>query len=125
MMSILERFIAYKKKIKKSKERNKEELKRRLIESEKLSPEFDYLKINDKGRLIKKYPIPMSMSFTYDKVAAAGFIRGFQLMDENPELGWAAAYIGINEIQVRAGREPIFTEEQIEECKKQALERRE
>lgn len=126
-MSLLKRLIEYRKKEKEriaiAHEEYQEEVRQRFIESEKLSPEYDYLKINKCGRLIKGYPIPMAMSFTYDKVAAASYIRGYQLMDEMPELGWAAAYIGRNEIYERVGRERPFSEEKIEEEKKQAKER--
>lgn len=126
-MSLLKKIIAYRKKEKEriavAQEKYQEEVRQRFIESEKLSPEYDYLKINKYGRLIKGYPIPMAMSVTHDKVGAAAIIRGYQLMDEMPELGWAAYYIGENEIYERVGREQPFSDEMIAEAKKQAKER--
>ena len=96
---------------------NREERKirdnRRILESILLSPDFDFLEIDNHGYLKEKFPIPGSMSFTRDKVAAASFIEGERMMDEHPELGWGAYYLGVNSIHERTKRRKVYSDEQI------------
>lgn len=88
--------------------RYKELIKLRIQESELLSPEYDYLKINKRGLLKKKYPIPNSMSYTRDKVAAASFNNMRIYIEEHPGSdgeGWKNAR---DDVYIRAGREPVY-----------------
>ena len=83
--------------------------KKRIFESYLLSPDYDYLKINDDGFLVDPYLIFDSVSYTYDKVEAASIINGLNKMNSNDSLGWNDYYSGVNEIYVRVGRKPIYT----------------
>lgn len=93
---------------------------KRIKESEALGEEFKYLKINEEGFLEKPYPVPGTLSVTYDKVAAASFIKGMQNMDEceDDSLGYAPYYEGRNEIYKTAGRIPVYTKKEILEEKR-------
>lgn len=95
-------------------------LKIRLLESELLDPEFEYMKINKNGYLIKGWPIPMAMSMTRDKVAGASFDYGYKMMDKFPNFGWVPSYIAENEIYQRVGRRRVFSDKDIRECMKQS-----
>ena len=84
--------------------KEKQRLKR-IRESELLSPEFDFLEIDDDGYLITPYPIIDSVNYTRDKVLAAGIIYGLQKKGEDNTYDGFFTYLeGIDEIKKRVHR---------------------
>ena len=98
----------YKKVVEKMKFYEKQ---RRLLESELLGPEYDYLEIDDDGYLSAPYGILDSTYYTFDKVVAAGTELGKKRMDEdNGKNGNLPFYKARNEINERVGRKPVYSD---------------
>lgn len=111
-----EKLDEIQEKLSRLKEKERE---RRIKESKLLSPEFDFLEIDDDGYLINPYPIIGSFNYTRDKVIAAGIVNGLRKMkDSNGEYGYLPYYEGRNEINERVHRKPIYSEERLLKEKK-------
>ncbi len=92
---------------------------KRIKESELLSPDFDFLKIDNDGYLVHPYLIIGSLHYTRDKVIAAGIVNGLRKMkDSNGEYGHLPFLEGRNEINERVYRKPIYSEKQLLKEKK-------
>ncbi len=85
------------------------ERERRLRESSALSPEYDYLEIDEDGYLLIPYSTNGKDTYTYDKVLAAGMELGKEYMKlAEDQYGFLPLYKAINEINARVGRKPSY-----------------
>jgi len=86
----------------------------RLLESELLSPEFDYLEIDERGLLKKPFLVPETGSYTFDKVYAASVIKGHEYMNHYKNANLIPYYIGRNTIYNRVLREVPYSIDKFE-----------
>ena len=87
------------------------ERQRRLLESEVLGPEYDYLEIDNEGYLVDPYRILDTTYYTFDKVIAAGTELGKKRLEEdNGKNGNLPFYKARNEINERVGRQPVYSD---------------
>ena len=83
----------------------------RIRESMMLSPEYDYLSIDDEGYLVEPYNTLEGDSYTYDKVVAAGTELGKKrLLEADGKYGKLPYYKARNEINERVGRKAIYSD---------------
>ncbi len=80
-------------------------VKIRLLESSLLSPEFDFLEVDEKGLLKKPFLVPETKMYTFDKVYAASVIKGHEYMNQYKNNGMIPYYMGRNMIYNRVLRE--------------------
>ena len=87
----------------------------RKVESELLSPEYDFLEIDNRGFLKKGVFLYNSITVTRDKVQAAAQEYGLSEIDERTYMERA------NKIYERAGRHKVYSKKNINDEKKRLI----